>query len=141
MMIRKIWNKLVIYFRPFLNLKFALCFFLAWSITNGWCYLFIFFGSVYKITWMLTVGSSYLAFLWLPCTPEKIVTIPLAIIFQRVFFKKDKKTQIQLQIMYEEAKKDVRTLKYKCLDLKMKRQLRQSLRYFKKISNRRSDKC
>ena len=72
-----------------LNPRFLLCFGLAWMITNGWCYIFIGVGSYYDIEWMFYIGTTYLAFLWLPITPEKIITIPMAIAFLRVLFPKE----------------------------------------------------
>ena len=68
-------------------------------ITNGWCYLFILFGSIFDIQWMWAVGTGYAAILYLPFTAEKIVTIPLAIWFQTLFFKNDLKLKKQLDDM------------------------------------------
>lgn len=87
-----------------LNPRFLLCFGLAWMITNGWCYIFIGVGTFYEIGWMLAAGTAYLAFLWLPVTPEKIVTIPIAIAFLRWFFPKDEQTLAVLEQMYQKAK-------------------------------------
>ena len=87
-----------------LNPRFLLCFGLAWMITNGWCYIFIGVGSYYDIEWMFYVGTTYLAFLWLPITPEKIITIPLAIAFLKMFFPKDQQTLAVLEQMYQKAK-------------------------------------
>ena len=87
-----------------LNPRFLLCFGLAWMITNGWCYIFIAAGSFYDIEWMFYVGTTYLAFLWLPITPEKIITIPLAIAFLKAFFPKDQQTLAVLMQMYQKAK-------------------------------------
>ena len=87
-----------------LNPRFLLCFGLAWMITNGWCYIFIAAGTFYDIEWMFYVGTTYLAFLWLPITPEKIITIPLAIAFLKMFFPKDQQTLAVLMQMYQKAK-------------------------------------
>ena len=87
-----------------LNPRFLLCFGLAWMITNGWCYIFIGVGSYYDIGWMFYTGTTYLAFLWLPITPEKIITIPLAIAFLKLIFPRDEKTLAVLQNMYQKAK-------------------------------------
>ena len=87
-----------------LNPRFLLCFGLAWMITNGWCYIFIGVGAFYDIEWMLYAGTTYLAFLWLPITPEKIVTIPMSIAFLKFFFPKDEKTLAVLTNMYQKAK-------------------------------------
>lgn len=62
-------------------------FLIAWMITNGWCYVFIVLGSWLEIKWMSITGWSYLAFLWLPCTPEKVITIPLGIFIKKLIFR------------------------------------------------------
>ena len=96
-----------------LNPRFLLCFGLAWMITNGWCYIFIGVGSYYDIGWMFYVGTTYLAFLWLPITPEKIVTIPLAIAFLKLLFPRDKYTLGVLIDMYQKAKDALKAQKRK----------------------------
>jgi len=75
--------------KPYLTWHFLLCFGIAWMITNGWCYIFIILGSSLSIKWMYTIGVSYLAFLWLPTTPEKIITIPIAYTLVRKLFPND----------------------------------------------------
>ena len=107
----KIWIKKILQF--LLNPRFLLCFGLAWMITNGWCYIFIGVGTIYEIGWMLAVGTTYFAFLWLPFTPEKIVTIPIAIAFLKWFFPKDEKTLAVLQQMYQKAKEALKSKKKK----------------------------
>ena len=96
-----------------LNPRFLLCFGLAWMITNGWCYIFIGVGSYYDIGWMFYVGTTYLAFLWLPITPEKIITIPMAIAFLKLIFPKDKYTLGVLIDMYQKAKDALKAQKRK----------------------------
>ncbi len=96
-----------------LNPRFLLCFGLAWMITNGWCYIFIGVGSFYDIEWMFYVGTTYLAFLWLPVTPEKIITIPMAIAFLKLFFPKDENTLAVLNGMYQKAKEALKSKKKK----------------------------
>ena len=58
---------------------------------------------------MTTVGSSYLALIWLPCTPEKLLTIPLAMWFNFKVFK-DEKTHQNLLNMKAQAIKDINRL-------------------------------
>lgn len=67
--------------------KTFISFLLAWMITNGWSYILIGMGIVLHINWMWRIGTGYLAFLWLPCTPEKVITIPLAVVIRRSIFK------------------------------------------------------
>ena len=79
-----------------LNPRFLLCFGIAWLITNGWSYLLFGLGMLFDIGWMTTVAGAYIAFLWLPFTPEKIVTFAIALGLRRLIFPKDKKTEEQL---------------------------------------------
>ena len=75
-----------------LNPRFLLCFGIAWMITNGWSYVMFALGTFLDISWMVAVGGAYLAFLWLPISPEKIVTVAIAMVFLRWFFPHDEKT-------------------------------------------------
>lgn len=54
---------------------------------------------------MFDVGAGWQAFLWLPCTPEKLVTIPMAMWFNFKLFK-DAKTEAHLKTMLEQARYD-----------------------------------
>ena len=83
--------------RILISPKMLLTFGIAWMITNGWSYLFVAFGIVFDIKWMLGIGTAYQTFLWLPITPEKIVTVAIAIPLAKWLFPKDKKLQERLQ--------------------------------------------
>ena len=109
----KIIDKLKKIVKFILNPRFLLCFGLAWMITNGWCYIFIAAGTFYDIEWMFYVGTTYLAFLWLPITPEKIITIPMAIGFLKLIFPRDKYTLGVLIDMYQKAKDALKAQKRK----------------------------
>ena len=98
------------YLRPFLSWKFLLCFFLAWFITNGWSYVFVIIGTVCHIEWMFDIGVGWQALLWLPFTPEKLVTIPIAVWFNFKLFK-DAKTERLLNDMLAQAKSDWNKIK------------------------------
>jgi len=67
--------------------KFLLCFAVAWFITNGWAYVCVFLGMRWKIVPLTAIASAYLAFLWLPFTPEKIVTLWIAHRLSRIVFR------------------------------------------------------
>lgn len=88
----------------FLNPRLLLCFGIAWMITNGWCYLFIILGAALGIPWMAAVGGAYAAFLWLPFTPEKLVTVPISIFLLRLLFPHDKATLAVLEKEYHLAR-------------------------------------
>lgn len=75
-----------------LNPHMLICFGLAWLITNGWCYIFMAVGGSFGINWMFGVGAAYAAFLWIPFTPEKIVTIIISLFLLRLLFPDDQKT-------------------------------------------------
>lgn len=88
----------------FLNPRLLLCFFIAWMITNGWCYIFTAVGAWCNVSWMLIVGTAYMGFLWVPCTPEKIVTIFIALFLMKAIFPKDQNTIGTLKAEIESIK-------------------------------------
>ena len=73
--------------KTFMNRKFLLCFLLAWCITNGWAYAGMFMGTVLQLKIMRNVSMAYLGLLWLPCTPEKIITLFIARGLLKILFK------------------------------------------------------
>jgi len=91
-------------FAPFLNPRYLLCNGIAWLITNGWAYLFVAFGAWFDIGWMVAVGSGYLAVIWMPFTPEKLITIALSIFLLRLLFPNDQKTLAILRQFQHTAK-------------------------------------
>ncbi|MBQ8268754.1 MAG: hypothetical protein IJZ24_03610 [Clostridia bacterium] len=88
----------------FANPRLLLCLGLAWIITNGWSYILLGLGVLLDVAWMKAVASAYLAFLWIPLTPEKIVTVMIAIFLLRCFFPKDEKTLGILRDMFGKIK-------------------------------------
>lgn len=99
------WFVIKDYVKPFCNIKFCISFFLAWMITNGWSYIALALGTYFKIKWLITIAGSYQAFLWMPWTPEKLITIPIAIGIHKKLFKKDFNNLHNLIKMYEREKK------------------------------------
>ena len=96
-----------------LNPRFVLCFGLGWIITNGWSYIMLGFGTYFEIEWMIAVSVAYLTFLWLPVSPEKIVTFAIAIFLMKLLFPKDEKTLGTLKKGYEKAKSILKKKKEK----------------------------
>lgn len=86
------------------NPRFLLCFGIGWMITNGWSYIMLGIGTYWEIGWMIAVSTAYLAFLWLPVSPEKLVTIAIAMALLRFLFPNDKKTLGLLKELYAKAK-------------------------------------
>ena len=86
------------------NPRFLLCFGIAWLITNGWSYILLGAGTFYDIGWMIAVAGAYLTFLWLPVSPEKIVTVLIAMWLLKVLFPNDQRTLGVLKELYEKYK-------------------------------------
>lgn len=79
--------------------KMLLTFGIAWMITNGWSYIFVFVGIRFNNNWFLGIGTAYQAFLWFPFTVEKVVTVAIAIVLSKFLFPKDKKLQDELKAL------------------------------------------
>ena len=86
------------------NPRLLLCFGIAWLITNGWSYIMLGIGTYYGIEWMIAVAGGYLTFLWLPISPEKILTVLIAMGLLKLIFPKDEKTLGVLRGIYAKYK-------------------------------------
>ncbi len=86
------------------NPRFLLCFGLAWLVTNGWSYILLGLGTYFRISWMIGIAGAYITFLWLPVSPEKLVTFSLAMVLLKFLFPKDEKTLGVLQSFYTDIK-------------------------------------
>lgn len=105
-------TRLYKYLRPFTSWKFVVSFGTAWMITNGWAYILA-FAPIPIWGWLRAMAIAYVGFLYLPITPEKLITIPIAIWLHVKLFKKDTKTHNQLHEMHEQAKRDWGIIKAK----------------------------
>ena len=90
------------------NPRLLICIFIAWLITNGWSYVLFAIGTYFDNSWMIGVSSAYLAFLWLPVSPEKLVTFAIAMGLLRLIFPNDQKTLAVLRELYNKAKNAVK---------------------------------
>ncbi|MBO5262589.1 MAG: hypothetical protein J6B45_06035 [Clostridia bacterium] len=106
-------RKLKVILQFFANPRLLLCIALAWMITNGWSYVMLGIGTFYHIEWMIWVAGGYLAFLWFPFTPEKIVTVALTILFLRLFFPRDEKTLGVMKTQFAKLKSSLKRNKSK----------------------------
>ena len=97
-------EKLIKIIQFLLNPRLLLCVALAWMITNGWSYIMLALGSWLQIGWMVALSGAYLTFLWLPISPEKIVTLSIAMFLLKVLFPNDEKTLGVLKAMYAKLK-------------------------------------
>ena len=91
-----------------LNPRFLLCFGLAWLITNGWSYIVFALGILFQISWMIAISGAYMALLWFPFTPEKLITLIIAMALLRFLFPHDEKTLGVLREMYAKTKVKVK---------------------------------
>lgn len=107
----KNWIKKALQF--LLNPRLLLCLAVGWMITNGWSYVVFGLGTYFGSTWLLAIGGGYLTFLWLPISPEKIVTVAIAIALLRWWFPNDEKTLGVLLEMKEKIKSAVKKRKKK----------------------------
>lgn len=97
------------------NPKLLLCLAIAWLITNGWAYVLLGIGTFLKIKWMVAIASGYLAFLWLPVSPEKILTVIIAMVLLRLLFPNDAKTLAVIKNMYARTKSKFKNRKKKTI--------------------------
>ena len=86
------------------NPHLLLCFGIAWFITNGWSYVMFGIGTLFRIKWMIGVAGAYLTALWLPLTPEKLITVAIAMGLLRLLFPRDRKTLAVLKELREKYK-------------------------------------
>ena len=107
----KQWMKKAIGF--LLNPKFLLCFGIGWLITNGWSYILFALGTLFRIPWMTAVSGAYMALLWFPFTPEKLITLMIAMALLRWLFPRDEKTLGVLREMYARTKAQIRARREK----------------------------
>lgn len=87
-----------------LNPRLVFCFSLAWMVTNGWSYILFGLGTYFGIGWMTAAAGAYLTFLWLPISPEKLVTFAIAIALLRWLFPGDQKTLAVLRQLRNKTK-------------------------------------
>lgn len=106
-------EKLKKVFQFITNPRLLLCFGLAWIITNGWSYILLAVGTLLGIGWMIAVASAYLAFLWFPFSPEKIVTVAITIVLLRWLFPNDQKTLGIMKDSYAKLKAALKRRKEK----------------------------
>lgn len=85
-----------------LNPRFVLCFGLAWFLTNGWCYAAVALGTYWKLPWLTGIGTAWMTALWFPFTPEKIITVIIAMWLLKLLFPNDQKTLAVLHRMRED---------------------------------------
>ena len=103
---KRLWIKIKTYIAPFLNWRILIIYVPIWFLMSGWTYLFIYLGTRHHVGWMLAAGTFWATLLWLPITPEKLITIPLTLWIYIRWRNKEDTVSNQLQCMVNEAHKD-----------------------------------
>lgn len=103
---QSLWKRIKGLLRLLLNWRFLICFGLAWMITNGWSYVLFALGTLTQNAWMLGISGAYLAFLWLPISPEKVVTCAIALVLVKFLFPKHQSAlKAQVKAVFRSDKK------------------------------------
>ena len=84
--LRRLWTTAKLWIRLILNWRFLVCFGIGWMITNGWSYILLGIGYFWEIEWMIWLAGGYLALIWFPLSPEKIITVAIAIFLAHKLF-------------------------------------------------------
>ena len=101
---KRLLTKIKTYISPFLNWRILIIYLPIWFIMSGWTYLFIYLGTCHHVGWMLAAGTFWATILWLPITPEKLITIPLTmLVYVKLFGHRE---EDKLQLLMAEAHKD-----------------------------------
>ncbi|WP_298529888.1 hypothetical protein [uncultured Ruminococcus sp.] len=87
-----------------LNPHLAICFFIAWIITNGWAYVALGVGTYYEYKWLVAIAATYLAILWSPLCAEGILTFLIAIFLMQKLFPNDERTLKFIKVYYRRYK-------------------------------------
>ena len=82
-------------------------------ITNGIWYAGFAIGTYFGIGWLSYACGAYIAWLYTPWACEKIIILPISLWLCRLLFRKDLKTQAQIQQMLQQAKDDWGKIKSK----------------------------
>lgn len=117
------------------NPRLLLCLAIGWIITNGWCYVFLIVGTLLDIPWMTAIGTAYTVFLWGLPTPEKIVTVAIAIFLLKRLFPNDTKTLAVLLDMQKKIKEKIREVKAKRAEKKALRKQEKEEKIRQKSAN------
>jgi len=108
---RRLFKHIWIYLRPFFKWQFLVSYFVPFMVVNGWAWIGTALLPLVGPNWFTIAASTWLAILWLPCTPEKLITIPAALWIHTRLFGKHGKTHWQLLRMYAQARRDWRAIK------------------------------
>lgn len=90
------------------NPRLLFCLAVGWFLTNGWSYCALGAGVFFEIHWLRNLATVYLGLLWLPGTPEKLLTVGIAIGLLRLWFPEDTRTLALLKDKQKQISAGVR---------------------------------
>ena len=85
--------------KPFLSWRILVCYLPFWFIFTGWTYVALAIGN----TWWKTASGVWLAWMWMPWCPEKLITIPLTIWLHKKLFPKHSTSDLDSMLEKEKA--------------------------------------
>ena len=104
--LQKLMKKVKVWVKLILNWRFLVCFGLGWMITNGWSYILLGVGYFWDIEWMMWFAGGYLTIIWFPFSPEKIITVAIAIFLaHRLFPSHTHALIVQIKAVAQKTKK------------------------------------
>ena len=78
-------NKMWKHIKPYFTLRMFPIALTVWLAFNGIWYVFA-FAPIFP-HWFRIFSVSYLTILWLPCTPEKLIELPIILFIYRIIYK------------------------------------------------------
>lgn len=82
----KLWKTI----KPFLTWRILICYLPFWMLFTGWTYVALAIGNA----WWKTAAGVWLAWMWMPWCPEKLITIPLTIWLHKILFPNKSTTEL-----------------------------------------------
>lgn len=86
--LKKIYRYMYKKIKPYMKWKMLLVFGSVWVLSNGIWYVLA-FTPINIPEWLRWFSRGYLAILYMPFTPEKIITIPFSIWLYKKIFKEE----------------------------------------------------
>ena len=92
-------SKAITIIKPFLSWRILVCYLPFWFIFTGWTYVALAIGNA----WWKTASGVWLAWMWMPWCPEKLITIPLTIWLHKKLFPKHSTSDLDDMLNKEKA--------------------------------------
>lgn len=92
-------SKAIKIIKPFLSWRILVCYLPFWFLFTGWTYVALAIGN----TWWKTASGVWLAWMWMPWCPEKLITIPLTIWLHKKLFPRHSTSDLDSMLEKEKA--------------------------------------